>query len=108
MEQVKMTWSELCAYIYAYNTKHQNTYNDVKKHLVAAAVFSNDNPDWGGKTYSLKNRTYTFGNDDKYWYSECGGSSIFASCPGEYGLVRLDWYIHDWKVEYCYIVSEEK
>jgi hypothetical protein len=105
-EVKKMTWSELSDYIYAYNARHDNHYNHIKKRLVAAVVFSNDSPGWD-KEYSLEDRTYKFGNGEKYWYGECGGSSLFALCPAESGLVRLDWYLPEWVVEYCYIVSEE-
>ena len=107
MNKERMTWSELCDYIHAYNDRNQNEYNHVKKHLVAAVVFSNDTPSWNRHDFSLEERTYTFGNAEKYWYGNLCGSSLFSTCPAERGLVRIDWYIHEWKVEYCYIVSEE-
>ena len=107
MNKERMTWRELCDYIHEYNEKNQNEYNHINKRLVAAVVFSNDSPTWDRHDYSEEDRTYKFGNGEKYWYGNLCGSSLFAVCPAESGLVRLDYYIHEWKVEYCYIVSEE-
>lgn len=106
MTKEKMTWDELCKYIRKYNEKNQNEYNHVHKHLSAAVVFSNES-DWNRHDYTEEERTYEFGNGEKYWYGNLCGSSLFSHCPAERGLTRLDWYINDWVVEYCYIISEE-
>lgn len=100
----KMTWPELKEYILAYNKKNDNHYNSIKKKISAAIVF--DNESWE-EDYDLEARTYRISNDDKYWYPECGGSSLFAYCSAESGLVRLDYYLPEWIVEYCYIIKEE-
>ena len=103
----KLTLETLFNHIREYNAKHGNSYNDVKKPLTAAIVFSNDTEAWDRHDYSLEDRTYVFDNYQKYWYGECIGNSLFAQCPSEFGLTRLDWYIGEWKVEYCYLIYEE-
>jgi len=107
VEKAQMTWRDLCDYIREYNERNGNSYNHVTKKLVAAVVFSNETKSLPRHDYSLEDRTYKFGNGEKYWYGDLCGSSLFAVCPSEIGLVRLDWYIGDWIVEYCYIVAEE-
>lgn len=101
----KMTWPQLHNYIDEYNKKNGNTYNDVKKKLSAAIVFSNKSWD---KEYSEKDRTYRISNTDKYWYGECAGRSLYGSCPAESGgAIRVDWYMPAWIVEYCYLIKED-
>ena len=50
-----------------------------------------------------------FRSDNKYFVSNMGGNSIFAdSLDGADVGVRLDWYLNDWKIEYCYILEDEE
>lgn len=107
MDKTHMTWRQLYDYIIKYNETNGNTYSNVKKHLVAKIIFSNSTPAWEGEIFTEEERTYTFGNAEKYWYPNLCGSSLFASCPAETGLIRLDWYIYDWVIENCAIISEE-
>lgn len=102
----KLTLETLFAHIREYNAKHGNSYNNVKKRLTAAIVFSNNTKSWDRHDYSLEDRTYVFDNGQKYWY-DCLGNSLFAQCPSEWGLTRLEWYLGEWEVEYCYLISEE-
>ena len=101
------SWVDFEAYVRAYNEKHGNKYNNVKKHLAADVIFSNDTKDWVRHDYTADERTYKIGNSDKWWYPECAGRSIFASCPAEYGLIRLDEYLYDWDIEKIVITKEE-
>ena len=63
--------------------------------------------------YSLLSRTYLVNSDNKAFWPNMGGYSIFAYCldkNSDQG-VRLDWYmaeegsVNGWKVEDCYILE---
>ena len=65
------------------------------------------------QSYSLLSRTYRFSSDNKAFWPNMGGYSIFAYCldkTSDQG-VRLDWYmaeegsVNGWKVEDCYILE---
>ena len=82
-----------------------------KEDLTAHITFTEDsfvNP------YSLLSRTYRFSSDNKAFWPNMGGYSIFAYCldkTSDQG-VRLDWYMAEegiangWKVEDCYILEQ--
>ena len=84
--------------------------NSPRKDLTAHITFTADsfvNP------YSLLSRTYRFSSDNKAFWPNMGGYSIFAYCldkTSDQG-VRLDWYMAEegnaggWKVEDCYILE---
>ena len=64
--------------------------------------------------YSLLSRTYLVSSDNKAFWPNMGGYSIFAYCldkTSDQG-VRLDWYMEEegnangWKVQDCYILEE--
>lgn len=75
-------------------------YGD-KNALRCIIVFKSEN--WPSKNYSLKSRSYAFRSDEKYFVHSCLGSSIFAnSLDGIDQGVRLDWYLSEWKIDYCY------
>lgn len=75
--------------------------------LVGVVVFKSEN--WPEKNYSLESRSYKFVSDNKYFVSGLGGTSIFAdSLDGTDRGVRLDCYIREWKIDYCYIEGEEE
>jgi hypothetical protein len=93
-----MKFSEMC--------EKMREYYSQGKIACAKVVFSNETETWHRHDYSESERTYTFSNQEKYFRPDCIGSSLFASCPGEaFGLVRLDWYLGEWKVESCEITS---
>lgn len=83
-----------------------NKMRDLKRngqHATAKIVFSNDTPSWDRHDYSESERTYTFSNGEKYFNPDCCGSSLFAHCPAERGLTRLDMYLDEWVIESCEI-----
>ena len=78
--------------------------------LTAHVIFTEDS---FAKQYPLLSRTYCFSSDNKAFWPNMGGYSIFAYCldvTSDQG-VRLDWYMADegnpggWKVEDCYILE---
>lgn len=65
------------------------------------------------KHYSLLSRTYCISSDNKAFWPNMGGYSIFGNClDGTDQGVRLDYYmaeerdINGWKVEDCYILEQ--
>ena len=78
--------------------------------LTAHIIFTEDS---FAKPYSLLSRTYRFSSDNKAFWPNMAGYSIFAYCldkTSDQG-VRLDWYMAEegnaggWKVEDCYILE---
>ena len=78
--------------------------------LTAHIIFSEDG---FKKPYSLLSRTYRISSDNKAFWPNMGGYSIFGYCldvTSDQG-VRLDYYmaeerdINGWKVEDCYILE---
>ncbi len=79
--------------------------------LTAHVIFTEDS---FKKTYSLLSRTYCISSDNKAFWPNMGGYSIFGYCldkTSDQG-VRLDWYMAEegnpggWKVEDCYILEQ--
>jgi len=77
--------------------------------LTAHVIFTEDS---FKKTYSLLSRTYCISSDNKAFWPNMGGYSIFGYClDGTDQGVRLDWYMAEegnpggWKVEDCYILE---
>jgi len=81
-----------------------------KDDLTAHIIFTEDS---FAKPYPLLSRTYRFDSDNKAFWPDMGGYSIFAYClDGTDQGVRLDWYMEEegniggWKVEDCYILEQ--
>ena len=79
--------------------------------LTAHIIFTEDS---FRKPDSLLSRTYRISSDNKAFWPNMGGYSIFAYCldvTSDQG-VRLDWYMAEegnadgWKVEDCYILEQ--
>ena len=82
-----------------------------KDDLTAHIIFTEDS---FHKPYSLLSRTYRISSDNKAFWSNMGGYSIFGYCldiTSDQG-VRLDHYMAEerdpsgWKVEDCYILEQ--
>ena len=80
--------------------------NKVKKKI----IFNYTNQ----REYSEESRSYEFRSDNKT-FRNCCSNSLYASClDGTDQGVRLDYYMEyygnkpGWKVDYCYLVEEEK
>lgn len=103
MELKHITLAELMSAFYKHNEEHNITSQfEDRQALVGVIVFSSSN--WPSKDFSLESRSYRFTSDNKFFISGMGGNSIFAnSLDGIDRGVRLDWYLPEWKVDYCYI-----
>lgn len=106
----RMTWYEAKEYLCNYNERHGFNRKGNNKYCKMVAVISQDSFD---KEYSLEERSYIYTNDNKAFLSNMGGYSIFANSMDGSDFVRLEQYVIDegnkngWKVEYCYILSED-
>jgi len=85
--------------------------NSPREDLTAHIIFTVDS---FGKEYPLLSRTYRVSSDNKAFWPNMGGYSIFAYCldkTSDQG-VRLDWYMAEernpggWKVQECYILEQ--
>ncbi len=86
--------------------KHTSPREDLTAHI----IFTEDS---FKQKYPLLSRTYSFSSDNKAFWPNMGGYSIFAYClDGTDQGVRLDWYMEEegnpdgWKVESCYILEQ--
>ena len=100
----KITWSELCKAMWKFNEEHGYTTKGNEKRLEGVVVFTEDS---FKKHYSEKSRSYQFTSDNKAFLANQSSNSIFGYClDGTDDGVRLDWYMGDWKVEYCYLLED--
>jgi len=112
MRRKKISWAELERIMTAHTSKvsYCNDQNPVK----AVVVFDPERSKWQHRNngYSLKARSYEMSSCSKYWHGECGGNSLFALCLDEKEYdsigIRLDWYLGEWVVDYCYITDNGK
>lgn len=76
------------------------------KLAVGVIVFKKDN--WKTE-YSLESRSYRVNNMDNYFDNDKISQAWLASnLDGTDKNIRLDYYINDWKIDYCYILIVEK
>ncbi len=95
-------------------SKLKQTFRELKstsprEDLTAHIIFTEDS---FSTQYPLLSRTYRFDSDNKAFWPNMGGYSIFGDClDGTDQGVRLDYYIagerdiSGWKVENCYILE---
>lgn len=102
----KITFSKLCDLFYKHNEENNVTRQFEDKNALWGVVVFKD--EGANKGYSLESRSYRFSSDNKYFISGMGGNSIFADNldKTDHG-VRLDWYLGEWKIDYCYIEEKE-
>lgn len=103
MEHKHITFSQLCSIFYKHNEDANITSQfDDKNALMGVVVFKSEN--WPDKNFSLESRSYRFSSDNKFFISGMGGNSIFAyNLDNSDRGIRLDWYLPEWKIDYCYI-----
>lgn len=78
--------------------------NRSHKPITGVVVFSEDN--WEEK-YSLESRSYAMSSEGKLFNPNLIGTCTFASnLDGTDVCIRIDYYIDDWKVDYCYIKND--
>ena len=101
-----MTFEEVCDLFYKHNENRAVTqFGDKDSRLVAVVVFKQG--PWFNDEYTETQRSYRFVSDNKYFMPDMCGNSLYANClDGVDRGVRLDWYLENWEVDYCYI--EEK
>lgn len=100
----KLSWQELVKIIHEHNKQNQveRQFED-KKPLNCVVVFKDCQKDWGGKSYPLESRSYRFTSDNKRFISGLCGNSIFAESIDKTESIRLDWYLGNWEIDYCYL-----
>lgn len=101
----KLTYEQLLDRIRLHNAENsiRSQYSDPNP-LNCVIVFKNESWPMRTKEYSLESRSYGFRSDEKHFLPDMGGNSIFAdSLDGSDRNVRLDHYLGDWKIDYCYI-----
>lgn len=98
----KLTFAQLREKINSHNRSFnvKQQYSD-KYPLTCVIVFKSEN--WPDKDYSLESRSYEFRSDEKYFLPTMLGTSIFAHSLDDKDHCRLDWYLDEWKIDYCYI-----
>ena len=101
----KLTFEKVCEKFYAHNAGRPVTQFDDDKRLNAVVVFKQGS--WFNREYTEDERSYRFSSDNKYFIQGMGGQSIYATCIGDKENIRLDWYLGEWEVDYCYIEGDE-
>lgn len=97
-----MTYTELVKKIREHNEGLSVRQFGDKDALTCVVVFKESN--WPDKNYSLESRSYCFRSDNKRFLPHMLGNSIFAgSLDGSDENVRLDYYLGEWEIDYCYI-----
>ena len=100
-----MQFAELTKIIQKHNTEKsvQSQFED-KEPLYGYITFRKEN--WPGADYSKETRTYTFRSDNKYFLPNMCGKSLYGDCQdGSESGIRLDWYLGDWKIEDCGLLT---
>lgn len=91
----KVTYSDFC--------DRFNKANEKGEVLYGVLVFSQSN--WKTE-YPLDSRSYATHSDQWGWdYSKMGHCRAGYALDGS-EAIRMDWY--DWKVDYCYYLTEEE
>lgn len=105
----KLTYRELRELIYKHNEENnvQRQYAD-KNPLTCVIVFKNDSWPDRDKDFSLKGRSYKFRSDEKFFLPGMCGRSIFAETLDGSDSCRLDWYLGEWSIDYCYILEQKE
>jgi len=100
----KMTYKELRNKIDEHNKENNivSQYSDDNP-LNCVIVFKNESWPERKADYPLEARSYQFRSDEKHFLPEMGGNSIFAETIDGSDHCRLDWYLYDWVIDYCYI-----
>jgi hypothetical protein len=101
----KLTLAQLIDIVKEHNADHniRQQYQD-NAPLICVVVFKNDSWPTRNEDYSLESRSYEFRSDEKYFLPSMGGCSLFAnSLDGTDRNVRLERYLFQWKVDYCYV-----
>lgn len=99
----KISFDKLRDVFYKHNEEKGITsqYGD-QNALTGVVVFKTTN---FTKDYSLESRSYKFTSDNKMFVPGMIGNSVFAESLDGTDNIRLDWYVFDWDIDYCYIAE---
>ena len=98
----KMTFREVSEMFRTHNEGRDLGQLEACKSLKAVIVFKQG--PWFKEEYSEEQRSYIFSSSNKYFISGLGGCSLYADClDGSDRGVRLDWYLREWEIDYCYL-----
>lgn len=101
----KLTYEQLLDKFYKFNEEHKIEHQFDQPSLIGVVVFKASN--WE-KEYPLDARSYAFSSSNKAFIPGMGGNSIFASSiDGQDVMIRLDYYLSAWEIDYCYIQEPE-
>lgn len=102
----KITWQDVCNIFSKHNEDNNITsqFGDPNR-INAVVVFKASN--WPDKAYPLESRSYRVASDNKRFIGGMGGNSAFAESLDGTDSIRLDWYLGQWKIDYCYIEGGE-
>ena len=101
----KMTFDEVWQMFTSFNEARTTEQARNGECLKAVVVFKQG--DWFKEEYTEEQRSYLFSSENKYFKSYMGGNSLYADClDGVDRGVRLDWYLGEWVVDYCYLKEE--
>ena len=97
---IKISFKDLCAHMEKFNYDHDNGF-DLDATLTGVIVFTEDSFE---RPYSEESRSYRVTNHNKYFQHGMLGNGLRGEClDGSETGVRLDWYLHEWKIDYCYL-----
>ena len=102
----RMSFNELREAMYNFNKENNITSKGMSdKQLKGVVVFTADSFD---KPFTEVERSYEITNSNKAFLPNMCSNSIFANCLDGVDLgVRLDLYLTEWKVDYCYLKCSE-
>ena len=103
----KITYSKMCEILRNHNLETDIRVKGVDKNpLYGVVVFTEDT---FSVPYTLEERSYRVSSDNKAFIYGMISNSVFANClDGKDNGVRLDCYIGDWKVDYCYMEDKNE
>lgn len=98
----KITYAEMTETFRKFNNDNNITSKGgTNKRISGVIVFSQNSFD---KSFSEFERSYRLSSDNKAFIEGMISNSIFmSSLDGTDINVRLDWYIDEWEIEYCYL-----
>ena len=100
----KLTLSQLFDKFYKFNEENNVHSQFSEPSIDGVIVFKESN--WKTK-YSLESRSYVVNSSNKRFVSGCGGTSIFATNLDHTDqYIRLDAYLNEWEVDYCYLKED--
>lgn len=96
----KISYAEFREAMFKFNEEHTNS----EEKLYGVIVFTEDSFD---KPYTERERSYKISNEQNAFKHGKISNAIWADCLDGKDLdVRLDYYMGNWKIDYCYLLEE--